>query len=168
MQKIAHSIWKFRYLLLALAAFWAVQAISQESTPNLSGIWRWNPEKSHVSGPPASNRRVKIEQQGTDLTVTIRVVGRGGRGIPQVPLTPSVRTTTPNEMMGSPLKSKVQWKDGALAVDSVATMGMGEIHFRDTWTLSPDGQTLTFHESRVMGDRPPQRGYDCLREAARG
>jgi len=154
MRNPPHPIWKFRYLLLALAALGAVQAISQESTPNLSGIWRWNPEKSQVSGRPATNRRVKIEQQGSDLTITTRVMGEMGEDIHKFHYTIGSDDNT-NEMMGSPLKSKVQWKDGALAVDSVATTGMGEIRLSDTWTLSPDGQTLTFHESRIMGDRPP-------------
>jgi hypothetical protein len=61
-----------------------------------------------------------------------------------------------NDLMGSPLKSKVHWRDGALSVESVATMDDGELRMSDTWTLSPDGQTLTFHGSRVMGDRPPR------------
>ncbi|HMD85581.1 MAG TPA: c-type cytochrome [Terriglobia bacterium] len=154
MKKLAHPIWKFRYLLLALAAFWAVQAISQEPTPNLSGIWRWNPDKSQVGGPPATNRRVKIEQQGSDLTMTTRIAYEAGEEFHKSHYIIGSDDNT-NELMGSPLKSKVQWKDGTLAVESVATMGPGELHLSDTWTVSPDGKTLTFHESRVMGDRPP-------------
>ncbi len=154
MKKLAHPIWRFRYLLFALAAFGAVQAISQESTPNLSGIWRWSPDKSHVGGPPASNRRVKIEQQGSDLSVTTRIAYEAGEEFHKSHYIIGSDDNA-NEMMGSPLKSKVQWKGGALAVDSVATTGMGEIHLSDAWSLSADGQTLTFHESRAMGDRPP-------------
>jgi hypothetical protein len=155
MRKLAHPIWKFRYLLLALTAFWAVQAISQESTPNLSGIWRWNPDKSHVSGMPANNRRVKIEQQGSDITITLRVEQRSGEEFRKYHFTIGSDDNT-NQLMGSALKSKVHWKDGALAVESVATLDEGELRMSDTWTLSPDGQTLTFHGSRVMGDRPPR------------
>jgi hypothetical protein len=155
MRKLAHPIWMLRYLLLALTVFWAIQAISQESSPNLSGIWRWNPDKSRVSGRPATNRRVKIEQQGSDLTITTRVMGEAGEDIHKYHYTIGSDDNT-NQMMGSPLKSKVQWKDGALAVDSVATLDNGELHLRDMWTLSSDGQTLTFRGSRVMGDRPPR------------
>ncbi len=154
MKKLAHPIWRLHYLLLALAVFWAVQAISQESNPNLSGIFRWNPEKSHVGGPPASNRRVKIEQQGSDLTVTTRIAYTAGEEFHKSHYTIG-SDDNKNEMMGSPLKSQVQWKGGVLAVDSVATTDMGEIHLSDTWALSADGQSLTFHESRVVGDRPP-------------
>ncbi len=154
MRKLIRPMGKLHYLLLVLAVFWAVQVVSQESTPNLTGIWRWNPDKSHVSGPPASNRRVKIEQNGSDITITIRVVYDVGEEFRKYHFTIGSDDNT-NDLMGSPLKSKVQWKDGALAVDSTATTGMGELHMNDTWTLSPDGQTLTFHQNRTMGDRPP-------------
>ena len=153
MKRLALPIWKFRYLLLALTAFWAVQAISQESTPNLSGIWRWNQGKSHVSGRPVSSRRVKIEQQGSDLTITTRVMAMAGEDFQKFHYTIGSDDNT-NRVMDSPLKSKVQWKEGALAVESVATMDMGELHRSETWTLSSDGQTLTYHASSVMGDRP--------------
>ena len=153
MKRLAPPIWKFRYLLLALTAFWAVQAISQESTPNLSGVWRWNQEKSHVSGRLVSSRRVKIEQQGSDLTITARVMGMAGEDFQKFHYTIGSDDNT-NQVMDSPLKSKVQWKEGALAVESLATMDMGEMHRSETWTLSSDGQTLTYHASSVMGDRP--------------
>ena len=155
MRKLAYPIWKLRYLLLVLTALWAVQAISQESAPNLSGIWRMNPDKSHVSGRPATNRRVKIEQQGSDLTITTRVMGEAGENIQKFHYTIGSDDNT-NQLMGSPLKSKVQWKDGTLAVESVATLDNGELRVSETWTLSSDGQTLTFHANRVMGDRPPR------------
>jgi hypothetical protein len=155
MKKLARTTWTFRYLLLALTALAAVQAISQESTPNLSGIWRWNPDKSQVSGRPATNRRVKIEQQGSDLTISVRTASEVGDEIHKFHYTIGSDDNT-NEMMGASLKSKVQWKDGALSVESVATRDEGEIHISETWTLSSDGKTLTYHASRTMGDRPPR------------
>jgi hypothetical protein len=155
MRTLAHPLWKLRYLLFALTALWAVQAISQESAPNLSGIWKWNPDKSHVSGRPSSNRRVKVEQQGSDLTITTRVMAMAGEDFQKFHYSIGSDDNT-NQMMGAPLKSKVQWKDGALAVESVATMENGEMRRSETWTLSSDGQTLTYHASSVMGDRPPR------------
>ena len=77
-----------------------------------------------MSGRPATNRRVKIEQQGSDLTITIRVASEVGEEIHKFHFTIGSDDNT-NEMMGSPLKSKVQWKDGALAVESIATTGQG-------------------------------------------
>ncbi|MGO8819443.1 MAG: c-type cytochrome [Terriglobia bacterium] len=155
MKKLARTTWIFRYLLLALTALAAVQAISQESTPNLSGIWRWNPDKSQVSGRPATNRRVKIEQQGSDLTISVRTASEVGDEIHKFHYTIGSDDNT-NEMMGASLKSKVQWKDGALSVESRATRDEGEIHISETWTLSGDGKTLTYHANRTMGDRPPR------------
>jgi hypothetical protein len=151
MRKLAHPNLGFRYWLLALSVLWAVQAISQESAPNLSGIWRWNPDKSHVGGRPVANRRVKIEQQGSDLTMTTRIETKAGEEFQKSHFTIGSDENI-NQVMDSNVKSKVQWKDGALAVDSVTNMGQGEQHANDTWTLSADGQTLAFHESRVMGN----------------
>ena len=155
MRKVLSPLWKFRYWLLALTALGAVQAISQESAPNLSGIWRWNPDKSHVSGMPATNRRVKIEQQGQEITITTRVSSDMGENMHTFHYTIGSDNNT-NDFMGSPVKSKAEWKDGKLAIDSVATMDNGEMHSSETWTLSPDGHTLTYHASRTMGDRPPR------------
>jgi hypothetical protein len=155
MRKLAHPIWKFRYLLLALTVFWAVQAISQESTPNLTGIWKANPDKSHVQGPPLTNRRVKIVQQGDDLTISTRVISQMGDQI-QTQHFRIGSDDNSNEAMVFTLKSSVHWKDGGLAIDSVGKTDRGEIHLNEVWTPSADGQTLTYHGSRVMGDRPPR------------
>ena len=154
MREFAQSIWRYRCLLVILTALGAVRAVSQESTPNLSGIWRWNPDQSHVSGPPASNRRVKIEQKESEITITVRVVYDIGEEFRKYHFTIGSDNNT-NDLLGSPLKSNVQWKNGALWVDSTATMGDSQMHLIDTWTLSPDGKTLTFHQNRTMGDRPP-------------
>ena len=46
MKEFAQCIWRLRFLAVIIPAFVAVRAISQESGPNLSGIWRWNADKS--------------------------------------------------------------------------------------------------------------------------
>src|SRR4029077_16573598 len=103
-----------------------VQAVSQESTPNISGIWKWNPDKSHVSGHPPTNRRVKIEQQGAELSITTRVLGMMGEEFQKLHFTVGSDDNA-NPWMGTSLHSKVHWKDGILAVESVATVGEGEM-----------------------------------------
>jgi hypothetical protein len=155
MKKSAHSVWKFRYLPIVLAAFCAVQAISQESTPNLSGIWKANPDKSHVQGPPATNRRVKIAQQGDDLTIGTRAISQMGDQI-QTSHYRIGSDDNSNEALVFTLKSSVHWKDGGLAIDSVGKTDRGDIHINEVWTLSPDGQTLTDHSTFQFGDRPPR------------
>jgi hypothetical protein len=155
MGKLPHPVWKFRYLLLVLTAFWAVQAISQESTPNLSGIYKWNPDKSQAGGQQVSNRRVKIVQQGDDLTVSTRVLTQMGDQIQTMHYRIGSDDNS-NEALMFTLKSSVHWKDGGLAIDSLGKTERGDIHVNEVWTLSADGQTLTYHASRVMGDRPPR------------
>jgi len=155
MKTFAHPIWRVRYLLLALTVLGAVQAISQESTPNLSGIWKANPDKSHVQGPPATNRRVKIVQQGDDLTISTRALSQMGDQI-QASHFRIGSDDNSNEALVFTLKSSVHWKDGGLAIDSVGKTDRGDIHINEVWTLSPDGQTLTDHSTRQFGDRPPR------------
>jgi hypothetical protein len=155
MRKLVHALWKFRYPLFALMLLGAVRAISQEPAPNLTGVWKWNPEKSHVSGRPAGNRRVKIEQQGPTLTLTLRTLTDVGDEFQKFRYTLGTEGIA-GEVMGEPLKSQAQWKDGALAIESVARVEDSELRLRETWALSPDGQTLTYHVSRAMGDRPPR------------
>jgi hypothetical protein len=167
MRKPIRPAWKFGYLVIALTAFGAVQSIAQQSTSNLSGIWRWNADKSHVSGRPANNRRVKIEQQGTDLTITTRVLSRVGEEFQKYHFTIGSDSNT-NQWMGTSVKSNAQWKDGALTVDSVAGAGADAVHLSDKWTPSPDGKTLTFDETAVRGDRPPREDtivYEKQQEA---
>ena len=161
MRKLIRPMGKLHYLLLVLAVFWAVQVVSQESTPNLTGIWRWNPDKSHVSGPPASNRRVKIEQNGSDITITIRVVYDVGEEFRKYHFTIGSDDNT-NDLMGSPLKSKVQWKDGALAVDSTATTGYGRTAYERYVDLIP-GRANSHLPSEPHHGRPAaHRRSDCL------
>jgi len=155
MRRLFRAIWKLRSLLFALTVFGAVQAISQEFPANLSGIWKWNPERSHVEGPPASNRRVKIVQQGDDLTLSTRVLSQMGEQI-QTSHFRVGSDDNSNEVMFATLKSSVHWKNSALVIESVGKSDRGEIHVNETWTLSSDGHTLTYHSTRQFGDRPPR------------
>ena len=155
MTKCSRPIATLGWLLIAGMALWAVRAAAQESHPNLSGIWKWIPEKSQVSGPPASNRRAKIEQQGDDLSLTIRDVYRIGEEFRKYHFTIGTGDNK-NELLGFPMTSQVGWKDGALSVESAVKTPDGELHMSDTWTLSADGQTLTFHQTRTLGGHPPR------------
>jgi len=144
--KYSHYISQLRYLLLALMAFGAVQAIAQESTPNLSGIWKWIPEKSHVSGMSATDRRVKITQQGDDLTIETRTLSHVGDEI-----TPEhIKIGVDDNNL------KTHWKNGGLEIEPSDSKPLEKGHFSETWTLSADGQTLTYHATHQFGDNPPR------------
>lgn len=130
-------------LSLALLFLCAMNGFSQEKAPDLSGVWRGNPQKS-TSSLPANDIRVKIEQHGPDMILTWRML------------------TGPNELMqtsyyrlgsddsrniglsGIPIKSSSKWQGSTLQIDSAPVAGGAGAPSRELWTLSKDGQTLTF------------------------
>ena len=58
---------------LFAAIFLAASAAAQ---PNLSGVWEWDKSLgTHKPGEP-ENFRVKIDQQGNNITITMRVNAR--------------------------------------------------------------------------------------------
>ena len=64
---------KYLNLALSLVLLCPRGGLSQDGVPNLSGVWRWNQQKSpsHSEHPP-QDMRVKIEQNGSDITIIFR------------------------------------------------------------------------------------------------
>ena len=48
------------------------------ATPNLTGVWRWNPQKSAPSKDAPAELRVRIEQAGSEIGITFRSRGNSG------------------------------------------------------------------------------------------
>ncbi len=58
-------------------AFFALQ---QDQGPNLSGVWRSDPQKSQrADGRPPADMRLKIDQSGSDVTMIMRVSSPSSR-----------------------------------------------------------------------------------------
>jgi hypothetical protein len=146
---------KFQHFALFVVIFGAGQALTQQTAPpDLSGVWKMNPEASHRSGDAARDMRVRIEQSGSDLTITLR----GEEETVQKLHVGSQDNS--NQIHGVPMKSAAQWEGKTLAVDSIATFPDGELRMSDLWSLSPDGITLTFKEHHQFGKEPP--GNDTM------
>jgi hypothetical protein len=135
------------YLPVALVLLCAVGAASQDKAPDLSGIWRWNAQKS-TSSSPANDMRVKIEQNGPDLLLTWRVL----TGANEMMQTSYYRIGSDDNRnigtQGVPIKSSARWQGPALAIDSVSASGKDGAPMHELWALSKDRQTLTFKGQR--------------------
>jgi hypothetical protein len=144
-----------RYAILALGvlSLRPFCALSQGGVPNLSGVWRRNPQKSPVSSHPPDEMRVKIEQNGSDITITFRVRNNGVDETNLQRLRIGSNNDA-NEIHGAPMTSKSTWDGPTMVVDSVAKFGDQELRMNDRWTLSPDRQTLTFVERHQFGAEP--------------
>src|SRR5258708_27167807 len=101
------------YCLLIALSLTCAAASAQE----MSGVWRWNPEKSKASGKPPEDMRVKIEQDGQKIAITMRS-RRGG-----VDDTQSFRfivgpNEKANQIHGAPMRSFASWEGQTLVVKS--------------------------------------------------
>jgi hypothetical protein len=144
---------KVSRLALMGALFCSFLAFPQ-GTPNLTGVWRWNPQKSHRgAGQPPEDMRVKIEQNGADITITFRTRNKGQEETNASRLVIGTADNK-NDIHGTPMVSKASWDGTTLLVDSMAKFGTQNLHMVDRWTLSADKQTLTFVEAHQFGAEP--------------
>jgi Photosynthetic reaction centre cytochrome C subunit len=129
-------------------------AAPQDKAPDLSGIWRSNPQKSHNSGgQPTEDTRLKIDQKGSDIAIIWISRSKGVDDVSNFRYRIGA-SDNPGELHGGSMKSDARWDGDVLAVDSVVMYGTDPLRLNDRWTLSPDGQTLTFDERHQFKDEP--------------
>src|SRR5579872_1481205 len=133
--------------ILCIAPFAALA----QTPPDLSGVWEVNKEKTTFRGAPPERMRVKIEQHGSNLSFTMRVVPKG-----VAPVQQTLNYTAPGEsknlMHGAPMTSHAEWSDTTLVVRSIAKMGDKELHLADRWNLAAGGKQLQWREAHQFGD----------------
>ena len=144
--------------LLALSAFTSMMLLSQ--TPDLSGVWRADLQKSKRQGPPVITYLVIIEQKNgvfnnrtkeEALQVTETTGTWGQRGEQRAKLAfflngkPKV-----SSYMGVPTELTGAVEGNKLVVKAEIAGGRGV--FNRTYELSADGKTLTMSEDSTGGD----------------
>jgi len=115
---------------------------------NFSGVWKGNLEKSKLLGAAPKAVLAKINHADPELVVETvitkmddsedRVLFRG--------LTNGEEVANP--VHGIPVRSRSNWVGTDLLIESWMNLGGREEHFRDFWSLSGDGQTLTMEHFR--------------------
>jgi hypothetical protein len=96
--------------------------------------------------------RFKIDQQGSNLVVVMRVDAEGQKQ--QFTFRLTVGGETRNEMHGVPLSSRTEWDGNTLVVRSTAMIQGKELRLTDRWTLDADGKTMTRAELHQYGSEP--------------
>jgi hypothetical protein len=112
-------------------------------TPNFSGTWKANLEKSKLLGSAPRETVAKIEHADPELVeeiVTTKADGTEDRVFFRC-LTTGEEVT--NSVHGAQLRSRSHWTQEVLLIESWISVGGRNCHFRDHWSLSPDGQILT-------------------------
>src|SRR5690349_13967688 len=91
--------------LTALAL--GISALSQGATPDFSGIWKVDPQRSHFSNPGPHEMRVKIDQSGDDVTMIMRVETPRGEEMTRYHLRAGSNDNK-NQMHGAPMTSSAK------------------------------------------------------------
>ncbi|MCX6622948.1 MAG: c-type cytochrome [Acidobacteria bacterium] len=135
--------------LLALGA-----CLGFAQTPDLSGVWKADLDKSSQGGPRPSSYILVLDQKPASLTEIAEIVNQRG---------PYRSTSTYNlsgqesrdYVRGIPGRSKAVWDNGSLVVDTKIFNTKPEAQHKK-YTLSSDGKTLTLESSGTMNGREMQ------------
>jgi len=110
--------------------------------PDLSGVWELNLEKSVLKGPSPRRMTVTVEHDEPNISQHIRSIRTDGtEQLQSVKFT--VGTEEVNSIRGVPLRTLARWEGKELVVESWMKMTEREFHFKDYWSVSDDGRTLT-------------------------
>jgi hypothetical protein len=107
--------------------------------PDFSGLWQVDLERSTLRGEAPSLILVKIEHDSAELIQELHVTRKDGTESAVV----FRFDTSGQETTNAQVRSVVRWIDSELLIESWIEAKDRVLHFKDYWSLSPDGNTLT-------------------------
>jgi len=127
-------------------------SVAAQNRPDLSGVWQLNKQRSKVESEMAW---AKVGLASSTFSVDLRTFHAGGKEDEefdwQFALGPAESSNT---MHGAPMKSHAEWEGDALVVRSVTMFGSDALKTVDRYTLSEDGNTLTYEEKHQYRSEP--------------
>jgi hypothetical protein len=124
--------------------------------PNLSGTWKLDIPKSNFGQmpPPASQTDTIDDNEPSVKIVEDQKGGMMGDMNLTTTLSTDGKETTSTGMGGSDVKSTAHWEGSTLVVNSKTNFQGGDVTIKDSYSLSPDGKTLTevTHVESGMGN----------------
>lgn len=112
-------------------------------TCDLSGMWNADLQKSRLLGPAPKAVTVKITHTEHELIAEMIITShdRGEHVLTFRGPTTGVEVT--NRILGADWRSRLRWERHELLIESWVSQAGREMHFRDYWSISTDGETLT-------------------------
>ena len=107
--------------------------------PNFSGVWHCDLEHSSFRGEQPARLAASIDHTGSRLTLEMHVAHKDGR---ESALTFHIDTEA-GETTNGAIRSKSPWVGEELLIESRMAAKDHALHFKDYWSLSKDGATLT-------------------------
>lgn len=126
----------------------AVLASPAAATPNFSGHWKLNAEKSKLDEPYQEERT--IEHQDPELTVSSKATADGEEEESTIKYRTDGKQTR-NMIDGDPLFTTAHWDGDVLVFDSELISDTDTTETHDRWTLSADGKHLTVSRKQKVG-----------------
>ena len=113
-----------------------------EPRPDFSGIWELNLEKSVLRGPAPKRILVRIQHREPDLVQQILITNADGS---KQRMTAVFRTGTASEnlLLGTTMRTRARWEGRELLLESTMDTSRRPMHYKDYWSVSSDGRTLT-------------------------
>jgi hypothetical protein len=127
-------------LMLVLAA-----AARAQTHPNFTGTWKQDNSRSTIRPGSTLQYSNKIDHQGPKLIVTTILGANGDRKEStysrEYNIGGAPRSFSDKE--GDQFTNTVKWQGSSLVFETVEKERTATRTSRETWTLSPDGKTLT-------------------------
>jgi hypothetical protein len=110
--------------------------------PNFTGVWKLNLEKSLIRGALPQQILMNIEHRDPTVIQQILLTDANGPEQRQI-FTCRIGQEVKNAVGGVELRSGSQWNGQELVIESRMNARGREFYFKDHWSLSEDGRTLT-------------------------
>jgi hypothetical protein len=110
--------------------------------PDFTGVWELNLERSTLRGSAPKRVLMQIEHREPRLVQQIHLTNADGVE-KRVTFAYETGAETTNSVGGAPARTSTRWEGQELVIESWVTTPCQQVHFKDHWSLSGDGRTLT-------------------------
>ena len=134
---------------------------------DFTGVWELNLERSTLRGSAPKRIVMQIEHQEPRLVQQIRLTNADGVER-RMTFAYEIGAETTNSVGGTPARTSARWEGEELVIESRMMTPCREVYFKDHWSLSGDGHSLTMAhrdddlagqvailEKCAAGDSPP-------------
>lgn len=123
-------------------------------TPNLTGVWKANIEKSQFNGPPPTGYLAIFDQQSSKLTEQTATFGPRGEQRATFTYNTDGKPSM-NSFRGLPMRTEASWNGGVLMLEAKVAGRPASIS--EKYALSSDGNTLTISSSMTSDGKTMQQ-----------
>ena len=113
-----------------------------DARADFTGVWELNLERSVLRGPRPKRTVMQIEHREPRLVQRIHLTNADGIE-KRMTFVYETGAETTNSVGGAPARTSACWEGQDLVIESRVITPCREVRFKDHWTLSDDGQTLT-------------------------